>query len=141
MTAYLCQYYSNGLDFCVLCMSLSRLSRLVVRYLVLDGSFTKILHLYTAARHYVQNQGNQTYDPANPVVSTFNLPGTMNMTGTVRAISLINGFNATSDSSASFDFSISATYLTSSSYRATTSSTSPTAILFHSISFCIIGYN
>lgn len=142
MTTYLCGYYTNGLDICVLSTSLSRISVLSSRYLILDTAFTKITHFYASARFYVQNSGNNTYDSSNPIISNFGLPGGLNTTGTVRALAMLNGFNATASSSTnSFDLRLTASYISATTFRVKAESTIFTPLYLSSIIYCIVGYN
>ena len=46
LTTNVCGYPTNGIDFCVLTMSISRISDLNMRYIALSNSFTKINHFY-----------------------------------------------------------------------------------------------
>jgi hypothetical protein len=141
VTTFICQYYTNGLDFCVLSRSLSRISTLQVRYLILDDRFTKIVHFYAAARYYVQNAGTNIYNTANPVVNLFGLPA-INTVGATRVFVLLNGFNATANSPTnSFDFKLVPQYPSSTTLRVTTSSANSETIQISSLCYCIIGYN
>lgn len=121
VTTYLCGYYTNGVDICVLSTCLSQISVLSSRYLVLDSAFTKITHFYSAARFYVQYAGNNTYNSSMPIISNFGLPGGLITSGTVRALVMLNGFNATASTSTnSFDIKLTATYLSATTFQVRT---------------------
>lgn len=141
-TCFLCAYNVGGVDFCLLSKSLSQISALKKRYMILDSGFTKITHFYGAARYYVQNYGTNSYDSANPIVNNFGLPS-INTVGTTRLFVLLNGFNGTSASntSYSFDIAMSPQYIGSSTLRVTTASGNAVSIELNSLCYCIIGYN
>ena len=46
LTTHVCGYPTNGIYFCVLTMSISRISDMSMRYIALSTSFTKITHFY-----------------------------------------------------------------------------------------------
>ena len=142
ITCFVCIFYTNGVDFCLRSKSLSQLSVLRTRYLILDTAFNKITHFYSAARYYVQNYSTTNYGSANPIVNNFGLP-TINTASTTRIFVMLNGFNATSTSTTSYSFDISMVpmYVGSATLRVTTSSTNAATIQFSSLCYCIIGYN
>ena len=142
ITCYLCTYFSNGADFCLRSKSLSQLSLLKARYLILDSAFTKMTHFYGSARYYVQNYGTSNYDTINPVINNFGLPA-INTVGTTRIFVFLNGFNATSSSATSYSFDIAMVpqYIGSSTLRVTTTSNNAATIQISSLCFAIIGYN
>ena len=110
VTTYICGVPSGGLTFCVLSMSLSRLSQLKLRYLVLESTFDKITHFYGSATYYVQNQGTTDYDIANPIINNFGIPA-INTATTTRVFTFLNGFNATANNATNaFDIEMTASY-------------------------------
>ena len=142
VTCFICGYYSTALDYCLITKSLSRISTIKTRYMIIDSSFTKITHFYSSGVYYVDNFGSNPYDAANPIINNFGIPA-INTVGTTRLFIFVNGFNATSNSNTSYSFDIhmNAQYIGSSVLRVTTTSSNAVTIMFNGFSFAVIGYN
>ena len=118
LTTYICSDpVTPGIDFCLLSGSLSSLSQLILRYLILSAAFTKITHFYGSASYFVQNGGSTEYDVANPIINNFGIPP-INIATTARVFTFLNGFNATAPNNTyAFDLQMSASYPTNGSLR------------------------
>lgn len=117
ITTYICGSQANGIDYCILTMSMSRISQLKLRYLALASTFTKITHFYSIGRYYVQNQGSDNYDTANPIINNFGIPA-INTATTTRVFVFLEGFNATgSNVTYPFDLQFAPSYPSSTILR------------------------
>lgn len=141
VTTNVCNYYTNGIDICLLSRSISKIVSLSCRYLAIDDPQYKIYHLYYSAQYYVNSAGAVTFDSANPITSNFNVFAGLSSTGTLKVFALLNGFNATTDATYIFDITLTTSYQTTSVIRVVQSSGSAASFQLSSIQYCLIGYN
>jgi hypothetical protein len=141
VTTSICNFYTSGLNICLLSRSLSQIMELSCRYLAINDPNYKIYHFYYGARFYVQNEGSNSFNVMAPITSNFGVDPGMNTTGTLRSFALLTGFNASSDASYLFDIKITASYLSANVFTVVQSSGATSTIQLSSVRYSLIGYN